>query len=154
MTSKLLAAQLGAAAALLVGSFAWAAIPDSSGVIHACYLKSGGALRVIDSAVATCKTQETPLDWNQAGQPGGVSGYQIVSSDPVTLGPGESGEAQVACPEGTRAIGGGYITGPFVNVTSVIPAGGGTVWSAAGRNESQSDSDALRARAVCANVTP
>jgi hypothetical protein len=31
-----------------------ASIPDSQGVIHGCYNKSGGTLRVIDSTVTAC----------------------------------------------------------------------------------------------------
>jgi hypothetical protein len=44
---------------------AQAAIPDSNGVIHACY-KSNGAIRVVNSA-ANCKANETALTWNQTG---------------------------------------------------------------------------------------
>ena len=35
-----------ALAALALGSYAWAAIPDGTGTIHACYAKGSGALRV------------------------------------------------------------------------------------------------------------
>jgi len=45
-----------------------AAIPDPDGTIHAC-LRSGN-LRVIDAAVAECQAGETPLAFNQRGQPG------------------------------------------------------------------------------------
>jgi hypothetical protein len=154
MRSKLFAAVLGAAATLIVGSVAWATIPDADGVIHAC-LKNG-VPRIVDvDAGESCKASERPLDWNQAGQPGtsgGVSGYQLLTGDAVTLGPGASGEASVTCPEGTRALGGGYIADPTVRLTSVIPAGGGTVWSAAGVNLSDMQSAVIRARVVCANV--
>jgi len=60
------------AAALAVGSFAFAAIP-TNGVIHGCYNKSSGALRVFDSAAnqpKTCTGQETAIDWNQQGPKG------------------------------------------------------------------------------------
>jgi hypothetical protein len=56
--------------ALAAGGLAYGSIPDSSGVIHACYTKSSGALRVIDSSAATCTTKETSLTWNQMGVPG------------------------------------------------------------------------------------
>jgi len=154
--SKLLFAALGAAAMLVVGSVAWATVPDGGGVIHAC-LKNG-AVRIVDTdAGQSCKASEQPLDWNVAGQPGapgGVSGYQLRTGDPVTLEPGASGEASVSCPEGTRALGGGYITGSDVQVTNVIPAGAGTVWSAAGTNRSPTLTGSIRARVVCADVTP
>jgi hypothetical protein len=63
---------------MAAGGIAYAAIPDSGGVIHACYLKSAGAqpqgaLRVIDSGKGqTCKTTETALNFNQKGQKGAV----------------------------------------------------------------------------------
>src|SRR5690348_1712174 len=57
----------------MAGGVAYASIPDSSGVVHACYLKSGGALRVIDNTVADCKSNETALSWSQTG-PKGASG--------------------------------------------------------------------------------
>jgi hypothetical protein len=48
----------------------YAAIPDEGGAIHACYSKSGGALRVIDDSVTNCKAAETSLTWNVTGPPG------------------------------------------------------------------------------------
>jgi hypothetical protein len=46
-----------------------AAIPDASGVIHACY-RSNGSLRLVDKS--TCAANETALIWNQNGPPGVV----------------------------------------------------------------------------------
>ena len=65
-----LVALAAVATALMAGGIAYASIPDSSGAIHSCYTKSGGALRVIDSAVTNCKSTETSLNWNQTGPPG------------------------------------------------------------------------------------
>ena len=45
----------GAVLALAVAGIAYAAIPDSSGVIHGCYSKTG-ALRVIDSSAKCVRT--------------------------------------------------------------------------------------------------
>jgi hypothetical protein len=56
------------------GGLAYAAIPDSSGVIHGCYKAAGGGLRVIDTDKgATCTTGEKSLNWNQTG-PQGTTG--------------------------------------------------------------------------------
>ena len=55
------------AIALVVG-IARASIPQD-GVYTGCYLKSGGALRVIDPS-QPCKQSETRITWNQQGQPG------------------------------------------------------------------------------------
>src|SRR3954447_25786623 len=59
---------IGIVAASGVGA-ALASIPDSAGVIHACY-KSSGDLRVIEAPAAACKNGETPLDWNANGKAG------------------------------------------------------------------------------------
>ena len=67
---KLTLALAGAVATLALTSIGWAAIPDSSSVIHGCYKKDSGALRVYDTAaspVKSCTTKEAPLDWNQQG---------------------------------------------------------------------------------------
>src|SRR5439155_15299064 len=58
-------------ALLLAGGIAYATIPDSSGVIHGCYQKNQGTLRVIDTDKAqTCASSESPLNWSQTGQQG------------------------------------------------------------------------------------
>ena len=56
-------------------SMAYASIPDSAGVIHGCYLKINGQLRVIDTAVSSCTPSETLLQWSQTG-PQGPEGPQ------------------------------------------------------------------------------
>jgi hypothetical protein len=69
-----------------VGGIAWAAIPDSAGVIHGCYANKGGALRVIDTATTTsCKSTEQSLTWNQQGiqGPAGQQGPQGPKGDPA-----------------------------------------------------------------------
>lgn len=50
---------------------AYAGIPDSGGVIHACYDPGNGALRVIDSeAGEMCRPKEMALSWNRTGPQG------------------------------------------------------------------------------------
>lgn len=50
---------------------AYAAIPDSNGLIHGCYTRNSGALRVIDTDTGqTCGTKETALNWSQTGPQG------------------------------------------------------------------------------------
>ena len=48
------------AALLAAGGLAWAAIPDSSGAINACYATSNGKLRAVDSA-ADCAGGERAI---------------------------------------------------------------------------------------------
>ena len=58
---------LGIAFGAAVG---FSAIPGNGGVISGCYDQKG-VLRVIDAdAGQTCGSKETPLNWNQTGQPG------------------------------------------------------------------------------------
>lgn len=69
-SKKLAFVAAGAVAALALGSFAFAAIPDGGGVIHACYKKDTGAVRVTDTDTNLpkgCTSKETALDWNQRG---------------------------------------------------------------------------------------
>lgn len=54
----------------VAGGIAYASIPDSNGVIHGCYQKKKGDLRVIDSASQSCGSKESPLTWSQTGPPG------------------------------------------------------------------------------------
>jgi hypothetical protein len=65
-----------AAATVLVflhAGLAIASIPDASGVFHACYQKSSGTMRIIDTAKASCKKAETEITWSQQG-PAGQTG--------------------------------------------------------------------------------
>jgi len=83
------------------GIIAFASIPDPDGVIHGCYKKSGGTLRVIDDTTSQCDSRaETPIQWNQTGPQGpqgltgpqGPAGYSLATgatSEGVTLPPGQ-----------------------------------------------------------------
>ena len=97
---------LTVAALALVGGTAYATIPDGGGVIHGCYSRSGGALRVVDSTVTNCKSGETALQWGvtwtqgpqglQGPQgPQGPQGQQGIQGPPgangATGAPGISG---------------------------------------------------------------
>src|SRR4051812_23167452 len=58
---------------LLHAGQAAASIPDANGLFHACYQKSSGGMRIIDTAVDSCRNTETEVTWSQkgpAGQPG------------------------------------------------------------------------------------
>jgi hypothetical protein len=71
--NTLAAAVAGAlAATALSGGIAWATIPDDGGVIHGCYTKLGGVLRVIDTAKnQKCLANlEVPITWNEQGPKG------------------------------------------------------------------------------------
>jgi hypothetical protein len=131
-------AAMAVAAALVVGGVAYATIPDSGGVIHGCYARSGGALRVIDAGVTNCKTGETSLDWNLQGQQGPV-GPKGDTGAQGTAGPqgpqGPTGPQGPAGPQGPSGLSHGYLASSnqvpvaefpaFSNVGSItsLPAG-------------------------------
>ena len=96
------------------GGLAWAGIPDPNGEIHACYQKENGALRVVDSATTSCRTQEVPLSWSQAGSPG-PAGPQGLPGPPGPAGP-----------EGPAGQGAKTIAG-FVDVDGSVVGQGFTV---------------------------
>ena len=58
----------------VAAGIAYAAIPDSNGVIRGCYQASSGALRVIGSNPTVgggkCSAGEKALNWNQRGPTG------------------------------------------------------------------------------------
>jgi hypothetical protein len=105
------------AALAVAGGIAYATIPDAGGVIHGCYQKNQGALRVIDTDKGqTCSSSESPLTWSQTGPPG----------QPGQQGPpGPTGPSDVWSVNG---YGAGLKALPFqtpVNLatTSTLPAG-------------------------------
>jgi hypothetical protein len=85
----------------LAGGIAYAAIPDASGVINACYRTSTddqkGQLRAVDSA-ASCRNNELPTQWNVAGAPG-ARGPAGTSPTVSQVAPGTGG-----CANGGAAI--------------------------------------------------
>ena len=84
MSKKLVAVCAAATVAAVAGGVAAASIPDSGGVIHACYLRNTGALRIADTA--TCSSKETALSWNQVGPAGFSTAYIARSSSAHALG--------------------------------------------------------------------
>lgn len=78
---------------LAVGGVAYGVIPDAgTNVIHSCYDKTTGALRVIDpSKGQSCTASETALKWNGRGlnlRGGWNSTTSYAAGDVVTLGGG------------------------------------------------------------------
>jgi Collagen triple helix repeat (20 copies) len=86
-------------------------IPDSGGVIHGCYQKNEGQLRVIDSSQGdSCRPSETALSWNQQG-PQGTAGPQGPKGDTGATGPqGPQGATGDTGPQGPKGDTGA--TGP------------------------------------------
>lgn len=138
------------AGTVLVAGAAYATIPDGGGVIHACYAKSGGTLRVIDSSVTRCKaSSETSLDWNRQGPTGptGPAGPLGATGPVGATGPaGPAGPAGPVGPAGAPGIstatfavmqpGDGGVNGTTFSriVTKHLPAGSWVVIGTANFN--------------------
>jgi hypothetical protein len=95
---------------LLASGVAWATIPDSNAVIHACRNKRTGILRVIDSDRQSCPSGTQPLNWNQTGPQGpagppGPTGSRGEVGPPGPVGPqGEPGPRGPDGPQGPPGL--------------------------------------------------
>jgi hypothetical protein len=137
---------LSTMAVLFTGVIAFASIPGPNGVIFGCYKKSGGTLRVIDTATDRCDSRaETPISWNQTGPqgpqgeqgpvgPAGPQGQQGIQG--VQGSQGEQGPQGEAGPQGPAGAGGakamvfvlanGVIQRCYNGMTGVSMSGGTT----------------------------
>ena len=138
LRSQLSYATVGVTLALVLGAsgFAMASIPGHGGIIHACYQRHGGDLRVIDRSkrrfAGKCRKSEKSLSWNQKGIPGppgapgpqGPAGASVIvrarNSSPLVVPGGTTG---------TYSLGGGSWTQAatdtdlfFGQVTLTMPA--------------------------------
>jgi hypothetical protein len=111
---------------VLTGIVAFASIPGGDGVIHGCFAKSGGAMRIIDGSVTQCKSGEISLNFNQTGSQGiqgvqgpiGPAGPQgLQGTQGLTGATGETGPAGAA---GTSEV---WATQGMSTQTVNIPAG-------------------------------
>lgn len=122
------------AGALVAGGIAYATIPDSSGVIHACYhvnpqgvVDASGNLRVIDPSStnkdgSACKKDEKALNFNQTG-PQGQQGQQ---GQQGPQGPSGSSHAYSTSNEVAQT----QISPNSNTITSLtLPAGDYVVWA-------------------------
>jgi hypothetical protein len=103
--------------AIFAGSAAFAAIPDSSGVINGCYQKNVGNLRVIDSSAGdSCRPSEIGISWSQTGPQGppGPQGVQGPKGDTGATGAtGATGPVGPVGPPGPKGdTGATGATGP------------------------------------------
>jgi len=109
---RLAGVTLGLVALVAFAGAALATIPGG-GVISGCYAKRDGSLRVVDAATGQCKSSETPLNWNVAGQQGpkGDTGAAGPKGDTGSAGP--KGDTGSAGPKGdTGAAGAAGPAGP------------------------------------------
>jgi hypothetical protein len=140
ITKRGLVAIAAGAALLVAAGVAYATIPGPDGVIHGCYARSGGSLRVIDASVTNCKSTETSLDWNvqgpqgPAGPPGsqgatGPQGPQGADGPQGPTGPpGPTGLSHGYFNSAPGAIGLGTVFGPVTSITN-LPGGIYLIWA-------------------------
>lgn len=134
------------AATALAGGIAWAQEPADAEVIHGCYQKNRGSLRVIDPAAERCQlASEVPISWNATGPAGaqgprglpGPQGEKGDRGDPGADGapgakgdPGPRGEQGPAGPVGPAGLTDTEIStasftvsaGSFADVAATCPA--------------------------------
>jgi hypothetical protein len=94
---------------------AQASIPDSSGIIHACYNRHG-RLRVVDISAQNCRKSEQGISWPSTAA-AGLTGWQLiqctyssdnygrvtVSGSPLCSATGYD-QATILCPSGKVAV--------------------------------------------------
>jgi hypothetical protein len=123
---KALLALTCAAAVFGVVSAVQAAIPDASGVIHGCYQKNVGNLRVIGDG-GSCRPSEIAISWSQTG-PQGPQGPQGPIGPQGPQGPkgdtGATGAQGLQGPKGdTGATGPQGLQGPKGDTGTTGPQG-------------------------------
>lgn len=92
---------------LVAGGIAYATIPDSGGVIHGCYQKEDGQLRVIDvQAGGACRASEQSLDWSAGGSPAPT--IYTVAGSTINVPPQSEWEETVNCNGNDVPTGGGF----------------------------------------------
>src|SRR6266702_1308410 len=103
-------------AIVVVTALVYASIPDATGVIHGCYQKINGSLRVIDSPTSSCNSSETPLTWSQRGPQGpiGLTGPQGPAGPQGPTGP--TGPQGPTGPTGPAGPGNTYTVESFQNL--------------------------------------
>lgn len=88
----------------VAGSLAAASIPDSNGVIHACYKPSTGAVKIVVSA-SNCGKGEVHLSWNHTGPAGKDGRDGTDGQDGADGAPGNLALAGKQCPNGSFVTG-------------------------------------------------
>jgi hypothetical protein len=128
MRHRGIVALAGVIAAAGIGSvFAYASLPDDHGVIHGCYKKANGQLRVIDPDMNHCRPSEKAISWSETGPQGppGLAGYEEKTHQ-VFVSAGAFVDVFVSCSAGKKVFGGGFDieTPEDVSVFSSEPSDG------------------------------
>lgn len=99
---------------IVVAGVAYASIPDSNGVFHAC-TDPVGVVRIIDNSTDSCKTGENSVTWNQSFTP---TVTQVTNS--VNATSSDNYTVVATCSSGYVVTGGGYdltVPGGYTDLT-------------------------------------
>jgi len=143
---------LGAVAVLSIGTaIATGAIPNSDGTVNVCYVKSTGAVRVIDTGQG-CKNSENPL--NLVSQVQKPRQYQVLGEF-SSVSAGGFAVVEASCAVGDVPTGGGYfINGPVGStISSEHMSNNQRGWSVTVDNETAGTVN-VAAQAMCLDYTP
>lgn len=111
-----------------LGGAAWAAIPGPEGVIHGCYDRRSGQLRVVDTAKhAKCRRREAELNWSETGPPGRRGGGGPRGLRGLTGARGATGPTGASGPAGAQGPSNAYAASETSAVS--LAAGGRDVLS-------------------------
>lgn len=150
MRTRIVMVAAAVGALIVIPGVAVGTIPNN-GVINVCYVKSGGALHVIDGSVRNCSKNETALSWNVAGQqgPAGPQGPAGSQGPQGPVGPqgstGPQGPQGPAGPAGTttlydaNASGSQQLSGQTPLARFFLPAGSYLVQSSGYVNDVNND---------------
>lgn len=95
-----------------LGGGAWAAIPGPEGIIHGCYNRHNGAVRVIDTATRQrCRRRESELDWDEVGPPGPRGGAGKTGKTGPTGKTGLTGKTGAPGSPGAPGVSNAYSVG-------------------------------------------
>jgi len=129
--------------------------------IHACVKAGSGNIRIV-GANDVCASNETALDWSIQGiqgppGPAGVSGWERVETQPVTVPDLQTVTVTANCSTGKKVLGGGHRFFPLAIGTILLesrPTLDGQGWQVVWANYNFEGSPLdLTVYAICGNVT-
>lgn len=143
---------------LAVGAVYTARGDNHDTTFYAC-LYAGSFSQINTNGPPTNCGRGQQVQWNSQGIQGlpgvdGVSGYELISSGPLTVEPLFTALGTATCPEGKVVLGGGAYAGLSLDLVMVESAPeDSSTWSVLMRNTSESE-QAFYIFATCASMSP
>ncbi|MDI1459542.1 hypothetical protein QEZ54_01045 [Catellatospora sp. KI3] len=129
-------------------------ITVSPSVLTSCYqLGQGKDDYLSGTQTITCNQSATSSSPTPPSPPtgGGITGYEVVQGNLVTLAPNGAGFSTANCPAGKKAVGGGFSASQDIDVVNSNPLPDGSAWQVFFTNRTNTDKDGF-AFAVCINA--